>query len=397
MGKLTAAGVRSLREPGRYGDGGGLMLHVRSAQRRLWVFRYERAGRERWMTFGTADDVTLADARKAHAAARALLLQGLDPLDERGRTKLDLTHRFAEVAEACIAARSQGWRNARGADQWRNMIRDYAGKALGKMPVAEIGVEHVLKVLRPVWTSKPDVARRLRVRLEAVLEYATAMGWRSAASGNPAIWRGGLKPLLAKPRRQAPHHAALAWREAPALMASLPTDGTAAQRCLAFLILTAVRSGEARGARWSEIDLQGGVWTIPGDRMKTGREHRVPLSDAALDLLRRLAVVRQGELVFPGRYAAGTLADVTLKDVLRRLGHPDITVHGFRSTFRDWCADTGKPADLAEAALAHVTGSAVVRAYQRSDLLDARRVLMAAWADFLTRPAADVVSLRRMG
>jgi integrase len=393
MGKLTAATVRGLRSPGKYADGAGLMLHVKNAKRRYWVFRYERAGKARHMTLGTADTVSLAEARARHTEARSLLLRGVDPLDERGKAKVDLTHRFADVAEACIAARSQDW-VPRWTAQWRNTLRDYVLPSLGKRPVAEIGVEHVLRCLRPIWASKPTTANRVRSRIEAVMDYASAMRWREGP--NPAVWRGGLKPLLAKPRRTTKHLAALDWASAPALIANLPLNGNVAERCLAFLILTATRSGEARGCRWSEIDMANAIWTIPAARMKARQEHRVPLPGAALAILKPLAEVRTGELVFFGR-GGGPLADTTLKDVLRQIGHGDITVHGFRSTFRDWCADTGKPADLAEMALAHVTGSAVVRAYARSDLLDRRRTLMDQWSVFMTQPPAVVVPLRAAG
>jgi integrase len=353
------------------------------------------------MTFGNADDVSLAEARKVHAEARALLLRGLDPLDERGKTKLDLSHHFSDVAKVCIAAKAQGWRSPRWANEWRNTLRDYAMPVLGKMPVAEIGVEHVLKVLGPLWKEKPDVARRLRLRLETVLDYAKAAGWR--AGENPATWRGNLKHLLAaRTKVSLVHYAALDWRDAPELMAKLSPSAGVAERCLRFLLLTATRSGEARGCRWDEIDLDAAVWTIPAGRMKAEREHRVPLSKPALAILDELAAVRTGSLVFPSRYhmpppASGKLASSTLPDVLRRIGHGEITVHGFRSTFRDWCGDTAKPADVAEAALAHQTGNAVVRAYARSDLFERRRVLMDQWADYLTKPPAQVVPLRRTG
>jgi integrase len=397
MAKLTAAGVRGLRSPGRYGDGDGLWLDVKSAELRYWVYRYKRGGRERWMSLGSADDVTLAQARAAHAEARGLLLRGLDPLDERGKTKLDLTHRFSEVAEACIASHEPGWRGAGSAAQWRSSIASYVLPVLGKVPVAEIGVEHVLRCLRPIWTDKPETASRVRSRIEAILDYATAMGWRTAGT-NPAVWRGGLKPLLvAKSKLHSVEHlAALDWRQAPQLIASLADETNMGSRCLLFLIFTAVRSGEARGARWDEIDLDQRVWTIPASRMKAGKVHRVPLSEPAMAILRELAALRTGEFVFFGRQGR-PVSYVPLRALLRKLGHHDITLHGFRSSFRDWAADTGKSSDVAEMALAHTVGSQVARAYQRSDLLEQRRGLMNSWADFLTREPAQVVPLRVAG
>ena len=392
MGRLTATAVRGLRAEGRHLDGQGLALVVDRAGRRYWTYRYQRAGRERSMGLGSADDVSLADARKLHAEARALLLAGKDPLEERGRAELDLTRRFEDVSTAYVTAHEARWHGAKTAQQWRSTLRDYVHPLIGKVPVAEIGVQHVLKVLNPVWNTKPDTARRIRARLEFVLDYAFAMNWRQGP--NPAIWRGSMKSLLPAPSdlHTTQHHAALDWRECPAFMARLCERDSTASLALALLILTAVRSGEVRGARWDEIDLGRAIWTIPADRMKAGREHRVPLSPAAMEIVRKLAEMRSGDLVFPGVVRGHPLSDVTLKNQLRQLGYGTVTVHGFRSTFRDWVADTGKPADLAEAALAHVSGSAVVRAYARSDLLEARRALMSAWADFLTN--AVVVPLR---
>jgi integrase len=400
MGKLTAIFVRKA-PTGRHLDGQGLYLVVDDAGRRYWQYRYQRAGRERGMSLGSADDVALADARKAHAAARALLLDGKDPLEERDRTKLDLTRRFADVAEGYIADHEARWHGPRSAQQWRGSLRDYAYPRIGKVPVAEIGVQHVLKVLKPIWGKGegklPETASRVRGRLEAILDYAAAMGWRTGP--NPAIWRGGLRSLLPAKSdlHTTRHYAALDWRDAPEFMAKLGALHRAgmASLALAFLVYTAARSGEVRGATWDEFDIQAKVWTIPAGRMKARREHRVPLAEPAMAILQVLAPVKSDSpLVFFGIKPGKPLADVTLKDQMRRLGFGDKTVHGWRSCFRDWAADTGKPSDLAEAALAHVAGNAVVQAYQRSDLLDARRVLMDAWAAYLLKPRADVVPLR---
>ncbi len=399
MGRLTATAVRGLRTKGKYLDGQGLVLVVRHTGQRYWQYRFQRGGRERVMSFGSADDVTLADARKLHAEARALLLVGKDPLEERDRVKLDLTRRFADVADAYIAAHEPRWRSPISARQWRGSLRDYAHPLIGKVPVAEIGVQHVLKVLRPIWGKgegkKPVTASRVRSRIEIVLDYASAMGWRTG--GNPAIWRGSLKSLLPanSDLHTVKHHAAMDWRACPEFIAKLrQRPAGMGGFALTFLVYTAARSAEVRGATWDEFDLQAGIWTIPADRMKARKEHRIPLSQPAIDILRMLIELRTGALVFPGNRPGRPLGDTTLKDQLRWLGHGDVTVHGFRSSFRDWCADTGKPSDLAEAALAHTPASGVVRAYQRSDLLEARRGLMEAWATFLSRPAGVVVPLR---
>jgi integrase len=371
------------------------MLDVKSADRRYWTFRYKRAERTRWMSFGNADDVTLAEARAARDEARRQLRQGLDPLDERDRMRLDLSRSFADVAEATLAAKQPGWRNERTAPIWRASIHAHANPVMGRMPIAEVGVEHVLKVLAPLWTAQPDVARRLRVRLEAVFDYATALGWRTGP--NPAIWRGGLKPLLAaKSKLPTEHHAALDWASAPTVMVALAADESMGATALRFAILTAARSGEVRGARWDEIDLQARLWSLPAGRMKAGRPHRVPLSDAACGLLEPLAGLRQSGLVFPGRQPRGVLADVTLTLALRRAGCV-ASVHGMRSCFASWAQDQGHAPDLVEQSLAHAVGNQVQRAYQRSDVLDARRVLMDAWASFLTQPPAVVVPFRAAG
>jgi integrase len=373
---LTVATARGLRSPGKYLDGHGLVLHVVSERKRYWVFRYQRDGRERSMALGNADVLSLADARKLHTEARALLAKGVDPLAGREQAQRELRAEraaavsFGEAADRYVADHRAGWR-PRGELHWRQSLAVHVLPVLGAKPVGQVGVEDVLRVLSPIWTTKTTMATIVRSRIELVLDYARALGWRSGE--NPAVWRGNLRSLLPPPAKvhRVVHRAALPWKEAPAFLARLREVPLMTGRCLAFLVLTAARSGEARGALWSEIDLDAAVWTIPAERMKAGKEHRVPLSAPALALLREIAARRTDEpLVFLGAKAGRPLTDVALNKTPRRLGLDGITVHGFRSTFRDWCADHGKPAELAEAALAHVTGSAVERAYARSDLLE---------------------------
>jgi integrase len=393
LGKLTASAVRGFKAAGKYSDGDGLTLLIDKAGRRYWTFRYMRDGRARSMSLGNADLMSLAEARAAHQDARKLLRDGTDPLAARqAKADVPAVVTFREAAEAYIATHQAGWRGANTLKSWRHAMLGIACPVIGRKPVGEIGTVDVLKVLKPIWQAKPVTAVQVRMRLEAVLDYARAMHWRD--DDNPARWKGTLQPVLPAHGKvhTVEHHAALDWREAPALMAKLADDPSMAARCLRFLMLTATRSGEARGARWAEIDLDAAVWTIPGGRMKTAKEHRVPLSDAALALLDELPRT-ETPLVFFGFHHGQALDGTTLSKLMRRLGH-DCTVHGFRSCFRDWCADHGKPWDVAEAALAHVAGSAVVRAYQRSDLLDQRRVLMDAWARFLTQPPAEVIPLQ---
>jgi integrase len=394
MGKLTAAAART-RVPGKYRDGHGLMLHVVSAEKRYWVFRYEREGKERAMSLGSADVIGLAEARELHIEARAQLAKGIDPLAERERAKAMRAKAvtFASAAERYVDAHHAGWRG-RNEQLWRSSLAQHVLPVFGHKPVADITTEDVLAALRPIWVDKNPTAAILRSRLEAVLSFARARSWR--AGENPARWRDNLDHLLpAKGRvHQVEHRAALPWAEAPGLFAQLAASSDLASRCLALVMLTCVRSGEARLAVWDEIDVDAAVWTIPAPRMKTGREHRVPLSEPALDLLRELAELRTSKLVFEGHTRGRPLGETSLRRLLRRLGYGACSVHGLRSTFAQWCQDTGKPADLCEAALAHQTGNAVRRVYARSDVLEPRRELMQAWAAFLNRRPADVVPLR---
>jgi integrase len=394
MGRLTSAFVRATREPGRYLDGNGLVLHVAAPTRRYFVFRYKRGNRERSMALGNADLITLAEARRLRDEARVMLARGIDPLDARQKEKVKSRPAvsFADAVDRYIAAHKAGWRG-RTEEHWSGTLADHVVPVFGHKAVADVSVDDVLRCLTPLWATKTVTAKIMRSRIELVLDYARARGWRDAP--NVATWRGNLRSLLPPPSRvhTARHLAALDWHEVPALFDRLRADDSMGARCLSFLILTATRSGEARGCRWDELDMEQKVWTIPASRMKAGKEHRVPLCEASLSILSALDEVRTGDLVFFGHVRGNPLRGATLKAVLRRHDHDAVTVHGFRSTFRDWAADTGRPSDLAEAALAHVVGNAVARAYQRSDLLDARRQLMDAWAAFLTRPAAEVIHI----
>jgi integrase len=399
MGKLTVATVRGLREPGRYADGAGLFLDVRGGSR-AWVYRYQLDKRERLMSLGSADAITLAEARQAHATARALVLRGIDPLAQRRAVQAasrseDEAHNFAQAAAAYIAAHRAGWRG-RTEEHWTRSLAAYAFPIFGQRPVGEINREDILRALEPIWTAKPITASSVRNRIELVLDYAIARGWRSGE--NPARWKGGLKALLpAKAKfHSTTHRPALAWAAAPGFMATLLAQDGMPAKCLTFCILTATRSGEARGATWDEIDLERAVWTIPGNRMKAKKAHTVPLSSAAMAILQGLHGLRTDDLVFFGVRRGTRLADKTLRDLLKRL-HRGISVHGFRSAFSTWAADHRQDATLVETSLAHTVGNAVARAYQRSDLLEARRGLMQQWGEFLTRPPAEVIPLRQAG
>jgi integrase len=405
--RLTVNAVRHAHKPGKYADGNGLWLIVEATERRYWHFRYQWQGRQRSMSFGSVDQIGLPEARTLHAQARALVARGVDPLAQRKAgvpisvpsPVIDLAApSFAFAVDEYLAAHEAGWKNPKHRQQWRNTLTALY-PAIGDVPIATLDTSHVLQVLQPIWQATPESASRLRGRVEAVIDYASVRGWRERGP-NPAAWRGHLKhalPAKAKLRPTEPHPA-LPWREAPAFMACLREQAGMGALALQFAILTAARSGEVRGARWEEIDLTHGVWTVPprrdnGTGMKNGKVHRVPLSRPALMILLRLAEIRDGSgLIFFGRERRKLLSDMSLTAVLRRMGRGDITQHGFRSTFRDWAADNGKPADAAERALAHVLGG-TRGAYERTDLLEARQTLMAEWACYLERPAAEVVQM----
>lgn len=371
--------------PGRHTDGRGLMLLVKASGARSWVLRYQLDGRRRDMGLGPHPDVTLAAAREKALNARRKLAEGIDPLAVR--TARATT--FREAAADLIESKRPGWRNAKHAAQWSATLEAYAFPMLGPRDVKAIETPDVLAVLRPIWTQKPETASRVRQRIEAVLDFASAQGLRSGL--NPARWRGHLQNLLAKPSqvRRVRHHAALDWRNLPAFMAELLARESISARALAFLILTAARSGEVRGMRWAEVHHQASVWIVPAHRMKAAKEHRVPLTEAALALLGELAAPEA--LVFPSPFEPSKpLSDMALTAVLKKMDHADITAHGFRSSFRDWAGETTSfPREVIEAALAHRLKDKAEAAYARGDLFNKRRELMAAWGKYatLTRPA----------
>lgn len=401
LNKLTSREVAARIKPGagagRFGDGGGLSLVVTDDGRARWVFRYQIGGKSRDMGLGAAREVTLADARSAAEAARRALREGRDPIEQREeqRRVAQSVPTFGAVADEMLATIESGFRNEKHRAQWRMTLSAYAAPLTNKT-VDTITTDEVLAVLKPIWNSKSETASRLRGRIERVLDYAAARGNRREA--NPARWRGHLDKLLPKRAKLTRgHHAAMKVDDLPAFVARLrQVTGTSA-RALEFAILTAARSGEVIGARWNEIDMEAKVWVIPARRMKAGREHRVPLSAAALAILEHMLPLRSAAdgLVFPGKKADRPLSVMALSMALRRLA-PDVTVHGFRSTFRDWAGDrTTFAREIAEAALAHVVGDNTERAYRRSDALDKRRILMDAWAQFAEARPADVISIRR--
>ena len=409
MSKLTVVKVRSLNKPGRYGDGNGLWLQVRDADHKSWLLRFMLAGKAREMGLGVVGEVTLAEAREASGAARRLLREGTDPIERRQRQRAEAraagAPTFQEVARLYIDAHSPGWRNPKHRAQWTATLETYAYAVCGDCRVSDIKVGDVTRILEPIWLAKSETASRLRGRIEAVLDYAKAKGWREGE--NPARWKGHLDNLMPSRRKvaQVQHHAALPWAEVGAFMVALRGQAGVSALALEFAILTAARTGEVIGARWAEIDLDQATWTIPADRMKGGREHRVPLTAAALVVLRRAAALHPSHTtapdapVFLGGKVGKPLSNMALLALLTRMGRCDLTTHGFRSTFRDWTSEhTTYPREVAEAALAHTLKDKVEAAYRRGDLFEKRRRLMDDWTAWCSEPvpagAGKIVPIR---
>jgi integrase len=380
---LTASQIAKLA-PGRHHDGGGLYLVVGKSSGRSWIFRFRRDGKLRDHGLGPLHSVTLAAARQRAFECRAALYAGSNPIEKRQAARLERVIAaakrvtFEAAAEHCIAAKAAGWRGRKHEQAWRQSLSDYAYPVLGKLPVAAIDTELVMRVLTPIWQSNTETASRLRNRIEIVLDWATTKTFRTG--DNPARWRGHLENLLAAPKtlKQRKPRVALPFAEVAGFMTSLRQQQSIPARALEFAILTATRSDEVRLARWCELDLAERAWLIPGERMKAGKEHRVALSDAALELL--AALPRCGDYVFPGRDRARPFGPAEMRRAVEKAGAA-VDVHGFRSTFRDWASEmTTHPREVAEIALAHKVGNDVELAYRRGDLFEKRRALMADWA-----------------
>jgi integrase len=392
INRLNARAVATITKHGRHADGGGLYLSISPNGGRRWVFLFRWHGKPTEIGLGSARDVTLARAREVATQARAKLAEDINPRDAR-RPSIGAT--FGECADRLIEAMRPSWRSAKHIWQWETTLRNDAAP-LRRLPVDKITTDDVLLVLKPLWNEKPETASRLRGRIERVLDGAKAQGLRSGE--NPARWRGHLDQLLPKRQRLTRgHHAAMNYAELPAFMTDLQARQATAALALEFVILTAARSGEVLGARWDEFDLDRAVWTIPAARMKAGREHRVPLSRRALKIVKAMHEGRNGDFVVPGQKSGKPLSVMALEMVLRRMKIEGATVHGFRSTFRDWAAEcTNFTNEVCEAALAHVIENKAEAAYRRGDLFEKRQKLMEAWAVYCAAPkASKVVAFRR--
>ena len=408
--RITATFAKKTKRPGKYPDGGNLYLQVsestrkngRKAITKSWLFRYSRFGKDTWLGLGPFPDVMLSEARDLATAERKKKRQGIDPLTDRqarrraARSAHDNMLTFAECADQYVDSQAPGWSNPKHVAQWRSTLTNLAGPVIGHLPVDQVDTPLVLRCLEPIWTTKTETASRLRGRIESVLDWSTVRGYRKGE--NPARWRGHLDKLLPRPTKVATikHHAALPFIEAGQFMQQLRKDTGIASRALEFLILTAARTNEVILAQWSEINLTAKVWVVPAEHMKSKRAHRVPLSAAAMAALKAVKGI-DSTYVFPGLKRHSHLSNAAMLQVLKRLDRADITVHGFRSTFRDWCAEsTNYPAHVAEMALAHALRDKTEAAYRRGDLFEKRARLMTDWARFCSKPKvpAAVIPIR---
>lgn len=389
--RLSDREVANKKDPGYYADGGGLWLQVSKAGTKSWIFRYTRQGKTHDLGLGSYLNVGLKAARDKAQEQREALGRGDDPMAQRWAAKAAAASKltFSQCAEKYIAAHKDGWKNVKHAEQWTNTLETYAAPIIGNIDVALVDTPHILRILEPIWNTKNETASRVRGRIERILAWATTRKLRRG--DNPAAWKNHLDTLLPKPSavQKKTHHEALPYRDAGAFLAEVRQLPGVAPRALEFTILTAARTGETIGATWDEIDLDSKVWTVPAGRMKAKREHRIPLSTRAVAILEEIKKQNSGTFIFPGWSGDKGLSNMAMLKALKDMGRTDLTVHGFRSTFRDWCAEaTQYPREIAEAALAHTLTNKAEAAYFRSDLFEKRRSMMQDWCNYVSaRPA----------
>lgn len=396
MGKLTSKAIQKLAKAGQKGstgDGQGLYLQITAGGSVSWIYRFKLNGKQRYMGLGPYPDVGLSEARELAADHRKLVKQGTDPLTARDKeTKKEAAPiTFTTCAARYIQSHRRSWRNAKHARQWVSTMKTYARPVIGNLPIEEITTQDVLKILAPIWTIKNETAKRVQGRIENILDYAAAHGYRDSV--NPARWRGHLDKLLAKPSRvqKVSHHPAMPYDEVADFMAAVNGYNSMSSKALQLLILTATRTSEVLNSEWNELDLNNATWTIPADRMKANREHRVPLSRQAVELLSNLPRVKANTYIFAGMKQGRPLSNMSLLQFMRGLGYGpsgeqgNYVPHGFRSSFRDWTGEvTSYPRDVAEMALAHTIENKVEAAYRRGDLFEKRRAMMQEWADYIS-------------
>lgn len=397
--RLNALKVAKETAPGYYGDGGGLYLQISNSGSRSWIFRFTLAKRGREMGLGSLSAVSLAEARALASNCRKLLAEGVDPIEARNAERERVTEAspegltFKQAAADFIEAHKAGWKNKKHAQQWENTLATYAYPVIGTKDVSEIDTAMIVRILQPIWSKKAETASRVRGRIESILDAAKALGKRTGE--NPARWRGHLEQILPKRSRarRVKHHPALPYTQMHDFMPKLRAREAQAARVLHLLILTGVRTSEALLARPEEFDLGKRLWIVPPDRMKMEKELRVPLSEQALEIVREaLKTAPKGGYLFPGQRKGKPLSNMAMLNMLDRMGYEEITVHGFRSTFRDWVADcTEYPDSLAEMALAHAVESKVEGAYRRGDMLERRRRMMEDWARYCNGQTATVL------
>ncbi len=408
MGKLTDRTIKSKKEKGFYGDGGGLYLQVTASKGKSWLFRYtgekittpegKSYRKQSMMGLGSYPDISLSEAREKAIEHRKTVAEGKNPKlkrdAEKQESKKHQVWTFDKCAEAYIAAHEPSWKNVKHGKQWRATLAKYASPVFGSLPVEDIDVPQILQAIEPIWQTKTETASRVRGRIERVLSWAIVMKYRPLP--NPAVWRGNLDQVLGQPTKvtKPTHHNALPYAEMGLFMDSLSKHKSINAQALTLTILTGCRTSEVLGAAWDEINLKERVWTVPADRMKSDREHRVPLSDQAITLLENLH--RESGWLFPSVQAGKHLSNMAMLTLLKKqMKRTDITVHGFRSTFRDWVAEeTNYPDRLAEAALAHVLGDKTEAAYQRGDRLKKRAELMQGWADYACNRQENVIQIQ---
>jgi integrase len=406
MGSLSAKKIEHLKKVGYHADGDNLYMQVTSSNAKSWIFRFSFDGKRREMGIGPYPEITLEKARESAIELRRLVKAGIDPIEQRKadqaakRAERNNAVTFAYCAKQYIESHRHGWKNVKHAQQWENTLEQYAYPVIGETIIKDVDTALIMRILQSIWLTKNETAGRLRGRLENILDWAAVQGFRAVE--NPARWKGHLDNLLASPGKvqKRNHFKALSYSEINALILALRANGSVSAKALEFLILTAARTGEIIGAKWDEIDFDNQLWIVPADRMKAGREHRIPLSSRAFEIVKQMQALKTNDAIFPGRSKGGFLSNAAMDKLLQQTLGIDATVHGMRSTFRDWASErTAYPPEVCEMALAHTIRNQAEAAYRRGDLIEKRRNLMEDWLKFCntaTDASGEVIPFKRM-